>query len=182
MLRSVQAFLPVAGQLGDVRDAFAAPPGRWLPEARQVGPNRWTMTVRAGQFTRAVTAQISAPWRAGDTQWRSLSWDPIADEDAALPVERFLPSLDGELGLNFADDRATLVVDARYRPPGGPAGAALDSVVLHRVAQRTLERLLADIAARLTAEALLVVPGDVLVPHADETSGEDTAPTSGEHA
>lgn len=113
------------------------------------------MTVRAGPLSRTVIARVGAPWRVGDTLWRSLSWDPTRVKDSALPVDRFLPSLDGELGLNVSGGRATLVLDARYRPPGGPAGAALDSVALHRVARHTLARVIADIAARLTSEALL---------------------------
>jgi hypothetical protein len=41
--------------------------------------------------------------------------------------------------------------------------------------------LLADIAARLTAEALLVVPGDAPVTHDDVTDRDDTTPTSDGH-
>jgi hypothetical protein len=157
MLRSVHAFLPVAGHPDGLRAAFVADPGRWLPDARCTGSDRWTMTVRAGQLSRTVTARVSAPWRAGQTHWRSLSWDPTGEDVEPIPVERFLPTLDGELGLHLAPAGASLMLDSRYRPPGGAVGAALDSVALHRVARATLDRLLADVATRLGAQARLVV-------------------------
>jgi hypothetical protein len=50
-------------------------------------------------------------------------------------------------------DRATLIIDARYQPPGGLIGAAADAVALHRIARLTGERLLQDIGRGLMAAA-----------------------------
>lgn len=172
MLRTVHCFLPVPGDPAALRAAFVDLPARWLPAARQVGPDRWLMTVHAGHIGRPVTVRVGSPWRADDTHWRSLSWDPVADPAEPSPLERFLPTLDGELGLNLAGDRATLLLDARYDPPGGPVGTALDTMALHRVARGTLDRLLADIAARLTAEALLTLPSPTAAAHEEH----DTPP------
>lgn len=151
MLRSVHAFLPVRGSGQGVREAFVDDPGRWLPEAEPVGADRWTMTVRAGHLSRTVTAQVGPPRQVGDSVWRPLSWTPTVDDDATVPVERFLPSLQGDLGLNGSVGNATLMLDGSYEPPGGLAGAALDSVALHQVAGHTLQQLLTDIADRLAA-------------------------------
>lgn len=169
MTRSVRAFLPVAGDPTALRRAFVGDPVRWLPEPRRVGADHWTMTVRAGQFSRPVDARVGEPWRAGGSQWRSLSWEPSVHDDA---LERFLPSLEGELGLHVLDGTVTIMLDARYRAPGGPVGSALDSLGLQRVAHVTVERLLADIAARLTAESLLTV--DLVVPE-DEHEPDERA-------
>lgn len=166
MTRSVRAFLPVAGDPTALRRAFVGDPTRWLPDARRVGPDGWAMTVRAGQLSRTVECHLGEPWRAGGSQWRALGWQPSVDDDA---LERFLPSLEGELGLHIVEGVVTIMLDARYEAPGGPVGSALDSMGLQRVARITVERLLADIAARLTAEALLTV--DLIVPE-DESEAE----------
>jgi predicted Zn-dependent protease len=155
--RSIRTFLPVPGDPAAVASAFAGDPLRWLPQARREGPGRYAMVLHAGAFTRAVTARLGHPWRAGSTQWRSVTWDPLGDPNEPAPAERFLPSFDGELGLHLQrGGQVTLILDGRYRPPGGALGAAADAALLHRVARGTTERLLEDLAARLAAEALLV--------------------------
>jgi hypothetical protein len=171
MTRSVRAFLPVAGDPTALRRAFVGDPSRWLPDARRVGPNHWTMTVRAGQLSRVVEASLGDPWRAGGSQWRSLTWEPGTQDDA---LERFLPSLEGELGLHVLEGVVTLMLDAEYRAPGGAVGSALDSLGLQRLARMTVERLLADVAARLTAESLLTA--DLVIPDDETTEHGERAP------
>jgi hypothetical protein len=108
--------------------------------------------VHGGGFTRTVVAAVGAPWPSGTTTWRSLTWDPSDEPDGAGPLARWLPSFDAELGLHVAAGPAvTLVLDARYRPPGGPLGAVADGVVLQRVARGTIQWLLAEVAGRLAA-------------------------------
>lgn len=160
MVRSVRTFLPVSGEPKALAAAFDDDPVRWLPAARRVGSDAFALTVRAGNLSRSVRATVGYPWRAGATRWRTLSWDPVGIDDDGDAIERLLPSMDGELGLHIeTHGRVTLVLDARYRPPGGPVGVAIDAVGLGRVAQGTVERFLADVAARLSAEALLVKDG-----------------------
>lgn len=98
--------------------------------------------------------RVGTPWASTNTLWRSLSWEPLRAEDAGgdRPV-RHLPVFDGELGLFVAGDRASLAIEGRYRAPGGPVGAVLDGLALHRVAQRTANRLMEDVATRLREDA-----------------------------
>ncbi|MEX0869643.1 MAG: hypothetical protein WD011_08215 [Nitriliruptoraceae bacterium] len=162
MTRSVQAFLPVSGGINPLLAAFGQDPGRWLPHARRDGAQRWTVPLHAGAISRTVIVAVGLPWRAGSTTWRTIAWDPEPEEHDALHVDRFLPSFDGEIGLAVASGTgstsgsATLIIDGRYAPPGGMLGQALDAVALHRVAQGTVERFLAEVASQLTAESLLV--------------------------
>lgn len=183
MHRSVRRFLPVVGEEAAVAAAFTGDPQRWLPAARHEGPDRFAFAVRAGSLRREVHATIGTPWRAGSTRWRTIAWD-LAPVDGDVPAfDRLLPSLDGELGLHLeSSGRATLVLDARYQPPGGPLGAAADTVALHRIARHTVERFLEELAAGLASEALLVGwSGDP--PSGDPTSGDPTAGAStGGHA
>ena len=155
MTRSVRSFLPVPGDPTQLARAFADDPGRWLPGARQRGPQVWTVTLRAGSWSRDVELHLGTPWRVGSSQWRSMTWQPVSGDGEPGAVDRLLPSLEGELGLHVLDGLATLVIDGRYRPPGGPVGTALDGVALQRVGRTTVERLLADLAARLSAESLM---------------------------
>ena len=151
--RTVRTFLPLAGPSGPLVAAFASDPGRWLPDVGRDG-DAWLVRVRAGALARTVRARIGAPWQAGATSWRTLSWDPVPERREARVLERLLPTLDGELGLHLDPiGRTTLVLDARYRPPGGAIGAAVDAAGLHRVARETVERLLEKVGARLSAEA-----------------------------
>jgi hypothetical protein len=160
MSTTVRAFLPLQGDPLALHHAFAGDPGSWLPDATQVGPSRWAMTVHGGGMSRSVEAQVGHVWSTGQTAWRSLSWDPTTDGEPSSTVERLLPSLDGEIGLHHGAGSASLVIDARYQPPGGQLGAALDSLAHHRVARRTVERLLADVANTLAERARATAPVD----------------------
>lgn len=156
MSRTVRTFLPVIGKPGPLVASFVGDSQRWLPNSRRDGPDRFVFTVTAGSLARPVRTTIGAPWKHGDTHWRSISWDPIDPGGNPGALDRFLPSLDGELGLHIGSRaRATLLLDARYRPPGGAMGLAADTIALGRVARGTIEQIVAEIAARLGAESLL---------------------------
>ncbi|MFA9445497.1 hypothetical protein [Egicoccus sp. AB-alg6-2] len=159
MERTIRIFLPVPGEpLASLR-AFLDEPVRWLPEAR-LGPAGLLSTVRAGGMARSVLVRVGAPWVVGSTHWRSLRWDPL-NEEAGRP-DRLLPAFDGELGLHvLGTGRVTLILDGRYVPPGGSVGAALDGVALGRLANRSLERFLEDLAQRLRHDAETAVPSVV---------------------
>jgi hypothetical protein len=172
--RSIRTFLPVPGDPRAVATAFGADPLRWLPQGRREGPGRFLLVLHAGALARTVRGRVGQPWKAGATQWRSIVWDPIGDPSDASPGDRFLPSFDGELGLHVQrGGRTTLILDGRYRPPGGTLGAAADAALLHRVARGTTERFLEDVAARLAAEALLVTDA---VSHERHVSARRRAP------
>lgn len=152
-----EAFLPLIGDAHLLQEAFRQDPGRWLPQPRHVGPNQWRIPVHGGRLRRPVVTTIGAPWVAGDTTWRSISWTPVSAEGDAVALEHLLPDLHGELGLDTRPDGSiTMVLAASYDPPGGTLGAFLDLTAMHRVARTTLRRFLADVSAGLTAEALLL--------------------------
>lgn len=162
MARSVRTFLPAVGDPNALARAFDGDPQRWLPAARQEGANTWRLTAYAGSFSRPVLATIGSPWRAGRTRWRTLTWDPVDEGGDTSGLDRLLPSLDGELGLHLRrGGPSTLLLDARYHPPGGTVGAAVDALALSRVARDTVERFLEEVVAKLTAEALLIGPPPV---------------------
>lgn len=154
MSRSLRHFLPLEADPALATAAFTGDPERWLPGARHVGPERYTIEVGTEAIERPVTVTVGSPWRVGSTWWRSCSWEPVAVSGEATPVARLLPSLDAELGLAVRDGRATLLLDGRYDPPGGRLGEAADAVALGRIARVTVERLLAGVAAHLGSEQM----------------------------
>jgi hypothetical protein len=57
------------------------------------------------------------------------------------------PALDADITLTPAGDGASLLtLDGAYRPPLAALGAALDNVILHRVATSTVRSLLSQLA------------------------------------
>ena len=158
MIQSVRAFLPAPGEPSELREAFLGDPGRWLPVVRQSRPGHWVVLVSGWQFARPVEIRIGEPWSLGKSSWRTMSWEPAGRAIGEGPSARLLPSLDGEIGLHEMRGVATVIFEGRYRPPGGAVGAAADTLALHRVAQTTVERLLADVTARLCAEGMLGTP------------------------
>jgi hypothetical protein len=51
----------------------------------------------------------------------------------------------------LSEDRTQLAISARYRPPLGVVGQAIDWVLLHRVAEATLKDFLDRVGAAISA-------------------------------
>jgi len=151
MARELRTFQPLEGDAQRLAAAFAEDPSGWLPEGRPDAEGGWVLSVHAGSMSREVRARLGHPWSVTRTTWRSLTWEPIAGSADSASVSRVLPPLDGELGLHVDESgRATLILDARYLPPGGILGAAADAVALHRFARQTGQRLLQDVGVGLS--------------------------------
>jgi hypothetical protein len=64
------------------------------------------------------------------------------------------PALDADIKLTPAGAEASLLtLDGAYRPPLGALGAALDTMILHRVATSTARSLLSQIAESIAEQA-----------------------------
>jgi len=155
MARELRTFQPLEGPAGALAAAFTSDPARWLPDPSRDGEepadDTWIFAVHAGSLARRVRATVGQPWHVPRTSWRSVSWEPVTVSDDQTSVNRLLPALDGELGLHVDESgRATLVFDARYLPPGGFLGAAVDAVALHRLARQTGQRFLEDVGVGLS--------------------------------
>jgi hypothetical protein len=172
MVRELRAFQPLDGSPDRLVATFAGDPATWLPDAELLPDGGWRMTVHGASWSREVRAVLGAPWTVTRTTWRSLTWEPMNVTGESTTVNRMLPPLDGELGVHVDESgRATLIVDARYLPPGGMLGAAADAVALNRLARGTGQRLLQDIGASLLRGASGGAPSDR---HAPEHAGSPT--------
>jgi hypothetical protein len=151
MSRELRTFQPLEGSAGALTAVYATDPSAWLPEATPEASGALVLPVYAGSLARQVRARFGQAWHVTRTSWRSVSWEPVTVTDEQTSVNRMLPALDGELGIHIDEaGRATLVLDARYLPPGGLLGAAVDAVALHRLARQTGQRFLQDVGVGLS--------------------------------
>jgi hypothetical protein len=100
------------------------------------------------QLRRPVRIQLGGPVRFPSMTSLPLTWEPIG-------LEGLLPRLDANLELgSLGGDRTQLAISARYRPPLGVVGRAVDRVLLHRVAEATLKDFLDRLGQAITQQAM----------------------------
>lgn len=155
MARPLTVFLPVTTRLTDATELLLGDPVTWLPAGtRASGPDSYRFVLEGLGVERAVVCTIGTAWRSAEGCWRRLRWQAAASDSDVLPVDRLLPSFDGELGVHgSAAGGASLVLSGTYEVPGGGVGVLLDQMALSRVARRSGERLLHDVAVQLAEHA-----------------------------
>jgi hypothetical protein len=100
------------------------------------------------RLRRQVRIQLGEPVRFPSMTSLPLTWEPVG-------LEGVLPRLDANLELgSLGGDRTQLAISARYRPPLGVVGRAMDRVLLHRVAEATVKDFLDRVGAAITDPAI----------------------------
>jgi hypothetical protein len=139
----VRYFVEVPLAATQVERALRQPPPEWLSgmagAAQQRGDELLT-EVGVGPLGprpgRRVAIKLGPPVHFPSMVSLPLTWEPIG-------LEGLLPSLDANLELgSLGGDRTQLAISARYRPPLGALGRAVDRLLLHRVAEATLKDFL----------------------------------------
>lgn len=133
----------------DVGAALRHEPGEWLPNARAQGARQWRFDVEALGITRPVMCEVSNVLVTRSGPSRRLSWEPETLEADLVAGDRFLPGFSGELRVVGAPATPSVVLAGHVLLPLGRLGAALDTVALRGVADRSLDGLLRQVAARL---------------------------------
>jgi len=107
--------------------------------------NRETGTLaRVGAIglSKLVRVQVRELAQTEESAGIALRWE------AADPGGGLFPVLDADVRLTPVGERVTLLSMAgSYRPPLGSLGQALDRAILHRVADATIRRFVAQVAA-----------------------------------
>lgn len=134
-----------------VQAALHEDPQAWLPglatEANQRGDD---LLAEVGfgekmRMRRLVRIELGEPVRAATKTIMPLRW--IAQGATGL-----FPEMDADLEIAaLGPGRCQLAMSARYVPPLGVMGRALDRAVLFRVAEATLKDFLDRVAERLVA-------------------------------
>jgi hypothetical protein len=102
--------------------------GEWSESVARVGPRG------AGRgVSRPVEVRFREPVTRGNTVVLTVRWEAVGSGG-------LFPVLDADITLTPHGSAASLLVlSGAYRPPLGALGAALDRVVLHRVAEATIQ-------------------------------------------
>jgi len=154
--------------------------GAWLAEASAAAYDQALVgLLRVGPAglaaTKLVQVSLLDPVYRGDVMTMGLRWEATGAAGGLFPV------LDANITIAPAQREGTtgnekvarLALTGSYRPPLGRLGAALDQVVLHRVATATIRALLQNVATALTDPATAehpakdVRPGLTVAPESD---------------
>jgi hypothetical protein len=193
MRRDVTIAQPLPAGTGYER-ALQADPGCWLPEARASGLNVWLVSVGPSpRLRRPVRCRVGRPVQFRRSTVRHVTWEPVEADQDVIAMERVVPGLDGQLRLVRSGPVTSLLFVGDVLLPLGRVGQAVDTLVLHRAADRTVSAFVAAVAARLCDAAAVapsspgpvvpgpVVPGPVVpgpVGRERVTRGPEPGPTS----
>jgi hypothetical protein len=135
-------FVELPLETDRVEEALTKAPGSWLPgiarDANQLG-DRLLADVGFGEdvrIARQVAIELGPPIRMPSRTVVPLRW-------TATGVSGLFPSLEADLEIAaLAPGRTQLAMSARYVPPFGAVGRAIDRALLFRVAEATLKDFL----------------------------------------
>lgn len=124
----------------------------WLPGLATMAIHRGDALLAEVGFgeqvrvARRVAVEIGPPAHLGATVVIPLVWTPV--HTAGL-----LPSLEADLEIApLGAERTQLAISARYEPPLGMVGRAVNRAILHRVAEATLKDFLDRVAGALLGQ------------------------------
>jgi len=125
-------------------------PERWLPAIAsdaESKANRLLTEVGFGagrvRLEKGVVVEIGSPQRLEGKAVVPMTWTP---EDAG----RLFPRLEADIELSaFGAQRSQVAISARYQPPMGVLGRAVDRAMLHLVAEATIKDFLDRVAESL---------------------------------
>ncbi|TAN31706.1 hypothetical protein EPN29_10830 [bacterium] len=138
---------------------LAGGPRRWFPRLDDQNRSPVGPWIAGLPLRKTVAVDLGGPVTAGDRMVIPLSWS------ATFPW-RLFPSLVGRIELAPLDRHVTrLTVSGVYEPPLGRFGEHLDEVLMHNVAEGTVQELAESIAKRLeTPLCRLASPSEGLAP------------------
>ena len=96
---------------------------------------------------RRVAVRLGEPVAFPSMTSLPMTWEPIG-------MDGLFPRLDADLEIGpLGEDRTQLAISARYRPPLGVLGQAIDRVLLHRVAEATVKDFLDRVGKAIAGQA-----------------------------
>jgi hypothetical protein len=126
----------------------------WIPGlAMDAGDHGARLSVEVGigseghRVTKTVSIEVGEATRLGAKTVLPLVW-------RAAGTEALFPVMEGDLEVApLGPNRTQLAMSARYRPPLGPVGRAIDRAVMHRVAEATIKDFVDRVAAAIEGRA-----------------------------
>jgi hypothetical protein len=146
-------YVELAMDAEEVERALTRDPHSWVPGlAGQANHRGDALLAEVGfgdevRVARTVAIEFSSPVRMPSKTVLPFRW-------TATGVAGLFPSLEADLEVApLARGRTQLAVSARYVPPMGVVGRAIDRTVMFRVAEATIKDFLDRVAESLRSEA-----------------------------
>jgi hypothetical protein len=127
-------------------------PREWLPDFQEENGQPTTelrfeeMGKRVARRVRVSLGDIKSNEPFGHGVSLPLEWEAVSHPN-------LYPRLDGTVRVEGRDGHSELIFDARYVPPGGGLGAAVDRVLMGTVARASLGDFFDRVTARLNRPA-----------------------------
>ena len=140
----IRYYLDLAVPFDDVERALLDEPATWVPGIAldaEAGGQRLLAEVgfdvdASRRVDKEVEIEIGAPYAIPAKTMLPIAWK-------ATSAERVFPQLEADIEIAaLGANRTQLSISARYRPPLGALGRALDRALLHRVAEATVKDFL----------------------------------------
>ncbi len=153
----VRYFLELPLSMPVVEEALLAEPGGWLPGLVEDVEQRGEallgeVGLTSGRIQKRVKIELLDPIRFPSRTVLPMTWR-AASKQSLFPV--FEADVEvAELGSH----RTQLAISARYRPPLGAVGAAIDRALLHRVAEAMVKDFLDRAGDKLISLAVAPAP------------------------
>lgn len=143
----VRYFVELPFALSLVEDALLREPKEWIPglaeRAEQYGEDLLGEVSTGGRLHKKVIIDLQNPVRFPSRTVLPMTW-------RAASQQGLFPVLDADLEVAGLGSGVTqLSVSARYRPPMGVVGKAIDKAFLHRVAEATIKDFVDHVGAQL---------------------------------
>jgi hypothetical protein len=146
-------FLELPLPLDAVATTLLADPESWVPGIASLASQRGDALLADVGFgterrlSHQVAVSFGSPLEMESKTLLPIRWTPAGPQS-------LFPSLDADLEVaSLGADRTQLSINARYQPPFGPLGRAVDRALLHRVAEATLKDFLDGLGRAIVAVA-----------------------------
>jgi hypothetical protein len=151
----IRYYLDLPIRFEDVEAALVAQPEAWVPGLARDAEDRGERLLaevgfaydREHRLDKRVEIDFGEPYRIPSKTLLPMSWRPAG-------AEHLFPALEADLEVApLGPSRTQLSISARYRPPMGAVGRALDRALLHRVAEATMKDFLDRVGEALQTRA-----------------------------
>jgi hypothetical protein len=148
----VRYYLELPRPPARVEQALLGSP-KWLSELAGEAQRRGDVLLAdvgvgplGARLGRRVAVRLGQPVAFPSMTSLPMTWEPLG-------MDGLFPRLDADLEVGpLGEDRTQLAISARYRPPLGVVGQAIDRVLLHRVAEATVKDFLDRVGQAITGK------------------------------
>jgi hypothetical protein len=153
----VRYYLELALPFVEVEKTLLHAPQDWVPGIAEDAEARGEVLLTEVGFGPAgrrlekrVQIELGQPFRLASKSVLPMAWH-------ATRAHAIFPSLEADIEVApIGENRTQLSVSARYRPPLGPIGRALDRTLLHRVAEATIKDFVDRAGEALASRSIAV--------------------------